>query len=422
MNSADEDERSSTESNDAVEAREKMTSSIEQNGQEIEEGRCDESARSASTGNISTPANAGESADETEVGKSDDDFCTRRLAMNRVSAKHRRDRKRHYLIRLEEKLQSLMESNKNLMSENGQLKKNITQVRVRYNMVAANQNPASSIGVAAAPHATGVAGHGLLQPARTRIGDAGAGAGAGAGVPVMRPSPGIPMMAPNGAPAAVTGSLSSMYGYPVQGPGGVTLIPAATSTTMLPQQAIYPPGAQQHHFGTNPLMVPTAVPAGYPAQYAIDPRLRTEPCLEMPRMMYQQGLNVGVSYLTAPAGSSVPIVPGGGGGTTWMNPAMMHQMDAIRMDPSQMNTTAPNVQTGSEKNLGDNGKKDEEIPTSSPQPPPGKGDASLGGTTEVSQQGDHVGLTEDEVDSPLPGEHEENAKVEDSPAPAALIQ
>lgn len=69
--------------------------------------------------------------DEEDDGEKEGsrDFRERRLAMNRVSAKLRRDRKRKYLVELELKTQSLMESNENLMSENAKIKKEITQVR-----------------------------------------------------------------------------------------------------------------------------------------------------------------------------------------------------------------------------------------------------------------------------------------------------
>lgn len=63
---------------------------------------------------------------------------SRKLAMNRRSAKLRRDKKRNYLKKLEEEVQSLMDANEKFLSENNNLQKEITQARNK--LRAANIN------------------------------------------------------------------------------------------------------------------------------------------------------------------------------------------------------------------------------------------------------------------------------------------
>ena len=255
-----------------------------------------------------------------DVKKGKRNFRHRRLAMNRVSAKLRRDRKRNHLVELEEKVQALMEANEILLNKSNELKRKITEVKYR---IAAHE-PNAAAGAGAVPTTSSEVGNesqqialGLGEMPEERQYMVAAGLAlaqnpAALAIPTRSALPSFPISSEHEGYLTTT-----MQAHPGNIHGNFTLI-ANNALTATPQ-SMYPVGAQvgmdfmanpmANHTMINPMTLTQFPPISQ--QYAgidIGQRIHQPSVGVSSASSMFQGLN-GEVFLAAPA---LPMVSAGG--------------------------------------------------------------------------------------------------------------
>ena len=273
------------------------------------------------------------------VKKGKRNFRHRRLAMNRISAKLRRDRKRNHLVELEEKVQALMEANEILLNKSNELKIKITEVK--YKIAAHEPNAAagafpttsSEVGNESQQIASGLGEMPEERPYMVAAGLTLAQNPAALAISTRSALPSFPISSDHEGFRTTT-----MQAHPENTLGNFTLIANNAPLTATPQ-SIYPAGAQLGiDFMANPManhMINPMTMTQFPPisqQYAgidIAGQWIHQPSVSVSSASSMfQGLN-GEVFLAAPV---LPMVSAGGvihpqiGQTFMAAPASAHQM------------------------------------------------------------------------------------------------
>ena len=202
-----------------------------------------------------SPGDAGIVTKTLNVKKGKKNFRQRRLAMNRVSAKLRRDRKRNHLSELEENVQALMEANEILLNKSNELKRKITEVKYKiaaheHNDPAAGaiRTTSSEVGNESQQIASGLGEMPEERPYMVAAGLTLAQNPAALAIPTRSALPSFPISSDHEGFRTTT-----MQAHPGNIRGDFTLI--ANNALIVTPESMYPAGAQLGiDFMANPAM------------------------------------------------------------------------------------------------------------------------------------------------------------------------